>query len=219
MELKEIVFSDMTNKPNKNEVGFNHQTRVFQLLLSRYLKGIKTKDVQYLSVYCLEKVKEIDIDAYTIENGLTVKIPYNPIKFINLTTVEEKYNEYVRIINEYIRPVFNKFGWDFTPVICALEKIKEHNYHAEFVLAGTPKKSPDKNYSALVFGLHTVHDFKLIGKIYDKKGFLVKKEVLIEEVPNEFVYARFLGKPEWKDKHTFQVISKSSKWIGSVTID
>lgn len=106
MVLKEIVLSDMTNKPKKNEVGFNHQTRIFQLLLNRYLKGIGTKDVSYFSVYCLDKVKETEIDGYTIENGLTVKIPYNPIEFLKCSTVEEKYDEYVRIFNDFITRFF-----------------------------------------------------------------------------------------------------------------
>jgi hypothetical protein len=96
MELKEIIISDMTNRPKKNEVGFNHQSRIFQLLLGRYLKGIKTEDVRCLSVYCLDKVKGMEIDPYTIENGLTVKIPYNPIEFLQCGNVEEKYVEYVK---------------------------------------------------------------------------------------------------------------------------
>jgi hypothetical protein len=219
MELKEIVLSDMTNRPKKNEVGFNHQTRIFQLLLSKYLKGIETDDVSSLSVYCLEKVKEIEIDQYTIENGLTVKIPYNPIEFLQRKSVEEKYDEYVKIFNDYIVPVFRELKWDYAPVIEALQKIKKHHYQAEFLLKGTPKKSLDKNYTAIVTGIHTVSSFQLKGKIFDKDGLLVKEEVLVEEVPNEMVYGRFLGKAAWKDDRTFEVISKTSQWVGSIMVD
>ncbi|RSD29593.1 hypothetical protein [Mesobacillus subterraneus] len=219
MELNEILFSDMTNRPKKNEVGFNHQTRIFQLLLRKYLKGIQTEDVRSLSVYCLDKVKEIEIDPYTIENGLTVKVPYNPTEFLKLESVEEKYAEYVRIFEEFIVPVFRERNWDYAPVVKALEKIKEHNYQAEFLLKGTPKKSPDKNHTAIVYGLHTVSLFQLKAKIYDKDGMLIKEGILVEEVPNEIVYARFLGKPAWKDDRTFEVSSKSSQWVGSLTVD
>ncbi|MCM3666574.1 hypothetical protein M3204_19315 [Mesobacillus subterraneus] len=115
MELKEIIISDMTNRPKKNEVGFNHQSRIFQLLLGRYLKGIKTEDVRYLSVYCLDKVKGMEIDPYSIETGLTVKIPYNPIEFLQCGNVEEKYVEYVKIFNEYIALVFRELKWEYAP--------------------------------------------------------------------------------------------------------
>jgi hypothetical protein len=219
MELKEIIISDMTNRPKKNEVGFNHQSRIFQLLLNRYLKGIETEDVRYLSVYCLDKVKEMEIDDYTIENSLTVKIPYNPIEFLKCSTVGEKYEEYVRIFNDYIAPTFQELKWDYAPVVPALEKIKEHKYQAEFLLKNTPKKSPDKNYTAIVVGTHTVSSFQLKGKIFDKDGLLVKEEVLVEEVPNEMVYRRFLGKAAWKDDRTFEVVSKTSQWVGSIMVD
>lgn len=219
MELKEIVLSDMTNRPKKNEVGFNHQSRVFQLLLGRYLKGIETEDVRYLSVYCLDKVKEIEIDPYTIENGLTVKIPYNPIEFLNRGSVEEKYDEYVKIFNDYMAPVFRELKWDYAPVVQSLRKIKEHHYQAEFLLKNTPKMSPDKNHTAIVLGVHTVSSFQLKGKIYDKAGLLIKEAVLVEEVPNEMVYGRYLGKAAWRDNETFEVSSKTSQWVGSIIVE
>jgi len=219
MKLREIVLSDLTNKPSKNEVGFNHQTRIFQLLLSRYLKGIETKDVMSLMVYCVDKIKEIEIDDYTIENSLTVKIPYNPRELLKHDAVEDKYIEYVRMMNEYIAPVFQKLNWDYSPLLQALDRIKGHGYQAEFLLKGTPKKSPDKAYTAIVTGVHTVWAFQLIAKIYDKGGLLVKQGILAEEVPHELVYARYLGKAEWIDNQTLQVSSKTSKWTGILTVD
>jgi hypothetical protein len=218
MELKNIIIDDVTNRQKKKEIGYNLQTNVFEILLSRYLKGVKTIDVEYLMVYCIENIKETIVDTYTIENGLTIKIPYNPIKFLELSTPEEKYQEYCRVLNEYISPVFSENNWDYTPVIQALDKIKDHNYLIEFLLKGTPKKSPDKSHTAFVYAIHTNISFKLFAKIYDKDGVLVKESLLVEEVPNHIVYRRFLGKPEWKDNKTFQVSSKTSKWVGFVTI-
>lgn len=153
MKLREIVLSDMTNKPSKSEVGFNHQTRIFQLLLSRYLKGIETKDVMSLMVYCVDKIKEIEIDDYTIENSLTVKIPYNPRELLKHDAVEDKYIEYERMMNEYIAPVFQKLNWDYSPLVQALDRIKGHGYQAEFLLKGTP--------SAL--SLISLHSHKFVG--------------------------------------------------------
>jgi len=219
MELKEIAFSDMTNRMNKNEIGFNHQTRIFQLLLGRYLSGIRTKDVKYLNVYCIDKVKEILIDPFVIEGGLTVKIPYNPIRFLACKTDEEKFNEYTRIINEYIAPVFKEKEWDFSPVYHALNKIEEHKYQAEFILKGTPKKSPDRRHIAHVIGIHMTTTFKLIAKIYDKDGLLIKEKILVEDIPNEIVYRRYLGMSEWIDNKTFQVISKTRLPNFFVTFD
>jgi hypothetical protein len=219
MELKEIILSDMTNRPKKGEIGFNHQTRIFQLLMSRYLKGIETNEDSYLSIYCVDQVTEIEIDDYTIENGRTVKIPYNPMEFLKLDRVEEKYEEYVRIFNHYIAPVFRELNWDYSPVIDALEKIKDHHYQAEFLLKNTPKKSPDKRHTAIVLGVHSVSSFQLIARIFDKDGLMVKEKVLAEEVPNEMVYGRFLGKAAWKDYQTFEVRSKSSQWAGTISVD
>lgn len=218
MELKEIIINDATNRQKKNEVGFNLQTNVFSLILSRYLQGAVTDDVEYMMVYCLAGIKETIVDSYTIENGLSIKIPYNPKKFLDLIDPEEKYMEYCRVFNEFISPVFKEKGWNYTPVKEALEKIKEHKFSVEFLLNGTPKKSPDKEHIACVTGVHTVTSFKLMAKIYHKGGLLVKEEVLVEEVPSHVVYRRFLGKPEWVDHRTFQVASKTSQWVGAITI-
>lgn len=57
-----------------------------------------------------------------------------------------------------------------------------------------------------------------MAKIYHKSGLMVKEEVLVEEVPSHVVYGRFLGKPEWVDNRTFQVASKTSQWVGVITI-
>lgn len=125
----------------------------------------------------------------------------------------------VRFFNDFIVPVFRELNWDYSPVIHALGKIKEHNYQAEFLLKNTPKKSLDKRHTAIVLGIHSVNSFQLIARIYDKDGLMIKEKVLVEEVPNEMVYARFLGNAAWKDHKTFMVSSKSSQWIGSITVD
>jgi hypothetical protein len=218
MELKNIILNDVTNRQKKKEIGFNLQTNIFEILLSRYLKGVITDDVKYLMVYCIDNIRETIIDSFTIENGLTIKIPYNPIHFLELSNPEEKFQEYCRVLNEYISPVFREKKWDYTQVVRALDKIKDHNFLIEFLLKGTPKKSPDKNHIAFVTGVHTISSFRLIAKIYDKEGVLVKENTLVEEVPSDIVYGRFIGKPEWKDNKTFQVSSKTSQWVGSITI-
>jgi hypothetical protein len=216
--LKRIMFNDATNRQKKNEIGFSLQTCVYEVILSKYLIGIKTEDVNFLMVYCVGNIKETIVDSYTIENGLTIRIPYNPVHFLNCNTVEEKYQEYHRVMDEFIFPVFEEKGWDYNPVRKALNKIKEHNFFLEFLLKGTPKKSPDKNHTAFVFAFHTNTSFRLVAKIYSKEGLLVKEKVLVEEAPIDLAYRRFLGKPDWKDNNTFEVSSKISQWVGSITI-
>ena len=112
MELKEIILHDATNRQKKNEVGFNLQTNVFSLIVSRYLQGALTDEVESLMVYCLADMKETIVDSYTIENGLTIKIPYNPKEFLDLRDPEEKYIEYCRVFNEFISPVFQEKSWN-----------------------------------------------------------------------------------------------------------
>ncbi|MBM6619154.1 hypothetical protein [Bacillus suaedaesalsae] len=218
MQLKEILLQDFTNKQKKNEIGFTLQTNLFQLLLSKYLQGIHTQDVEYLHVYCLGNLTEITYDSYTIENGLTVKIPYNPIQFLNLQSYEEKFSEYKRILDSFIAPVFLEKGWDYTPVTKALNEIKRHEGKLEFPLKGTPKKNPNRKYSAFVYGIHTITSFQLIGKILDKNGECLAEKLLVEEVPNANIYRRFLGQAKWIDNYNFQVFSKTSKWVETITI-
>jgi len=149
MELKEIALFDATNRQGKNEIGFNLQSTLFTLLLSEYLKGVTTEDVEYLTVNCNGKLTETKIDSYTIKKGLSVVIPYNPISFLELTTPEQKYQEFFRVMNEFVFPVFQEKGWDYAPVTVALEKMKNHNYRIEFLLKGTPKKVRIKSIQPL----------------------------------------------------------------------
>ncbi|WP_394581180.1 hypothetical protein [Cytobacillus firmus] len=105
MELKEIILHDAANRQKKNEVGFNLQTNVFSLIVSRYLQGALTDEVESLMVYCLADMKETIVDSYTIENGLTIKIPYNPKEFLDLRDPEEKLSS----IAEYSMNLFLLF--------------------------------------------------------------------------------------------------------------
>jgi len=51
-----------------------------------------------------------------------------------------------------------------------------------------------------------------------KKGLRIINQLLVEEVGNEVVYARFLGSLKWESNQLITVKSKTSSWTKEIHI-
>ncbi len=217
LELKKIIFDEVTTSKN-GESNFNLQIKLFERLLEYYLSGLKTKETVTLHIYCDASKSEVEIEQKGNDNILYMHIPYNTQAFQEMTSVEEKYEEFLNILNVYVKPVCEAEKWNYEIVLKAAKKIKEHEFKINTILKGTPKKSPDKQRIAIVNVIHTINAIKMIASIYVTNGLRIKEETIIESVPDLEAFEVYMGKPVWIDDNTFQIQSKAGEWIGTVTI-
>lgn len=152
-----------------------------------------------------------------------ILLPDDYMLFIELESVEEKYQAFCNIVRSYVVPVLEKYS-SFSLVTTqnyveeALEEIVSQGYEASFLVAKTPKKSPNRKLLAMLRGVHRYSGFQLWCEVYNERGLRIINELLVEEVGNEVVYARFLGQLKWESNQLITIKSKTSSWMKEVHI-
>jgi hypothetical protein len=98
------------------------------------------------------------------------------------------------------------------------DEIKEHGYRNEWVWK-KPLKSPDRNLTAEVYCQHNVKSMDISIVIRNKNGDLRLPHLIISELPDEFAYARHLGKLIWLSNKEVALISKDETQEWKVSIE
>lgn len=216
----DIRFYDSTNKRGKRELiteDFESQmsapTAVFAYHLS---KNKSFENISQINIFCNSEAVNYIFENEIIDGFWEVTVPYNPNELLAIHNEIEK----IHIINELIQKIFTEVfiykNWDLLILKKSLVLAEKLDFKNEFLLPGTPKKSPNREFTAIVQCIEELTVFKMICLIYDRKGRLCNKEILIEAWPSPFVYSRFIGKPIWISNKVFSVQSKTSQWSASV---
>lgn len=194
---------------------FTLETRCVSSMFLRLLGKIKTEDCSKVLINCVDEKAREGISncmgIYTVEYF----IDYN--KFFLKTDYEKKVIT-LNIIKESINKIVSAKGWNFDPFQEVFEKIIELEYN-NFWTFGKRVKNPNKNHSAEIYLEHKVKDIEIYINIRDKKGELIKKELILTELPHEFSYVRHLGKLTWVSENEVQLTNKNSDKVGSIILE
>ncbi|WP_338751124.1 hypothetical protein [Bacillus sp. FJAT-52991] len=221
-----IQFSDWGKQRPKKHYNNVHKMRIFELIFSKKLSelGVKLGEFDTIIVYCLANPKKtFSYDEDYALKEIEVSIPYDYMSFFNLDSNEEKFQEFTKLIHQYITPILQKHSslsasTISTFVEIALGEIVKQNYEAVFLVGQTPKKSPNRKQLAILKGIHRSEGFQLRCEVYNEKGLRILDQLLVEEVGNEIVYSRFLGTLKWENENLIVVKSKSSQWTATVSV-
>ncbi|MDC7783987.1 hypothetical protein [Priestia megaterium] len=224
--MLDIHIYDWAKKRPRKHYNNIHELRIFELIFCNRLKDLefKLEEVKSIAVYCLANPnKEVSYSEEKATQEVEIFLPDDYMLFIELETVEKKYQAFCNIVRNYIVPVLEKYS-SFSLVTIqkyvegALEEIVNQNYEAIFLAAKTPKKSPNRKLLAMLKGVHRYSGFQLWCEVYNERGLRIINELLVEEVGNEVVYARFLGELKWESNQLITIKSKTSSWMKEVHI-
>ncbi|KWU57846.1 hypothetical protein [Priestia megaterium] len=222
----DIHIMDWAKKRPKNHYNNIHGLRVFELIFCRKLEdlGLQLDELNSITLYCLaDPNKDISYSEMKAFKEVEILLPDDYMLFIELESVEEKYQAFCNIVKSYVVPVLEKYS-SFSLVTTqnyveeALEEIVSQGYEASFLVAKTPKKSPNRKLLAMLRGVHRYSGFQLWCEVYNERGLRIINELLVEEVGNEVVYARFLGQLKWESNQLITIKSKTSSWMKEVHI-
>lgn len=222
----DIHIMDWAKKRPKKHYNNIHELRVFELIFCRKLKdlGFDLDELNSITLYCLANPnKNVSYSEMKAFQEVEILLPDDYMLFIELESVEEKYQAFCNVVRSYVVPVLEKYS-SFSLVTIqkyvegALEEIVNQNYEAIFLAAKTPKKSPNRKLLAMLKGVHRYSGFQLWCEVYNERGLRITNELLVEEVGNEVVYARFLGELKWKSNQLIIIKSKTSSWMKEVHI-
>lgn len=225
--MMDVHFYDWAKKRPKKHYNRLHEMRIFELLFSKKLSsfnlGLGT--VENIDIYCLANPNK-DTSYELCEDlwEICIYVPYDYMQFLNMKSVEEKYKHFCDLVHLYVVPAIEKYSKLSIEMIKAhvneaLQEIEKENYEIVFLVDKTPKKSPSRKKTAILKGIHRSEGFQLMCEVYNDKGLRVVNKLLVEEVGNEVVYSRFLGKLKWENEHLIVVKSKTSSWMEEVHVE
>ncbi|EOP72273.1 hypothetical protein [Bacillus cereus] len=224
--MLKVKFYDWKKQRPKKHYLRVHEIRIFELIFSKAISDFEMGlgEIEQVTVYCLANENtDISYNVNRSLGGICVDVPYDFMGFLTLDSVEEKYNEFCKLVRQYVIPGL-EVNSTLSPSIVreyvekSLGEIVKQNYEGIFLVGKTPKKSPSRKKIAILKGIHRVKGFQLRCEVYDEKGLKIRDQLLVEEVGNEMVYSRFLGTLKWENENLIVVKSKSSSWKEEIYI-
>ena len=167
-----------------------HKIRKINIILTNEFKGLElmcgdgTADIQMI----------YDVTNYYSSDNETKK------KLI-LDIIRKGYERVVKLL-KLPRDNFDK----------AYTAVQEANFLNSWTW-GKPKSNPTKSYYAKIFCKHELERFSIYLIILDSSKKETKKIKLIDEVPNEFIFAKYFGSLEWISDDTVSFTSKDESIV------
>lgn len=193
---------------------FTLETRGITSMVLRLTGKIKTKDCSKILINCVDEKVTDDISScmgiYTVQQLLD----YNT--FFLKSNYEKKVIT-LNIIRESINKVASNRDWDFAIFQEIFDRIVELGYNNCWTW-GKRVKSFNKSYEAEVYLEHGVENIDIYVQIRNKKDEIIRRKLILTELPHEFSYARHLGKLIWISENEVQLNNKNGDKVGSVTL-
>ncbi|WP_442601936.1 hypothetical protein [Paenibacillus sp. KN14-4R] len=191
------------------------ETRCMTSMFERLFNKLKTEDCWKVLVECVSEIKEERILNFS--GVCTVQVPFSYREFLE-SDDENKKIASLEILMEGIRIVALYKGWIIEPFERVYRSIKEQLYKNDWVWK-KPLKSPDGKYIAEVLCQHNVKSMDIVLIVKAKDGTEVNRNKIISELPDEFAYAKHLGKLEWLSINEVALVSKKGDNSWSTQIE
>jgi len=175
---------------------------------------VETKNCKKLLIECIPNNEEVTIKI--LSNVFIVRIFLNYNEFINLPDLEKK-KVTLNLIVKYINFLAINENINSSFVEDTYNEIEKANYINEWN-AIKNVKSPNKLYSSDLLLRHEIDEVIINIVIKDNNGKIVKKEILLTDLPDEYRYSKHLGKLIWLNNKQVQLINlrEDKTWIVSV---
>ncbi|MBM7620949.1 hypothetical protein JOC95_002804 [Bacillus tianshenii] len=221
-----IRFLDWRKNRQRKLYDKLHEMRAFELIFSTKLAelGVQLGQFESIVVYCFaDSNKELTFDESHAAGEIKILVAYDFMNFLELDSDQVRFDAFSDLVKAYIVPalgVYSKFSAAeiLSCVEEALSEIVRRNYEIVFLVDKTPRKSPNRKKMAILRGIHRSEGFQLRCEIYNDKGLKIIDQLLVEEVGNEIVYARFLGNLKWVNDNLIVVSSKTSSWKEEIEV-
>lgn len=193
---------------------FTLETRCISSMVLRLMGKIKTEDCSKILINCVDEEAKDGISScmgiYTLEYLL------NYDNFFLKSDYEKKVIT-LNIIKECVNKIVYHKGWNYEPFKIVFNRIVELEYNNSWTW-GKKVRSPDKIKKAEVYIEHQVKKVNIYIYIRNKKNEIIKKKLILKEVPHEFSYARHLGKLVWISENELQLNNKKGDKVGTVIL-
>lgn len=172
-------------------------------MIERLMPKLNTKNYWKIIIECVDKSPRDN--CINLLGVISVQIKFDVDLFYTLNNYEKK--KY--IINKVIETIDYLSGKGFNE-IDELKKTCEEIITKDYINEWLWKKPVRyKNKSVQIKILHDVDKVSIYMAFID--GNINKDVLLVEEIPDEWVYSKYLGKLEWVSENEARLITKDGK--------
>jgi len=213
-ERNKITVEDYNKNYQQRYFQFRLQTRNITAFYERCLKGYKNDKCSKINIDCVQDVVREPSSLYGI---YSVQVAFNVDEFFKLDDFGKK-KKTLELIRAAISQIVEKEGWDKTIFDNAYNKVISENYINKWIWK-KQKYNPTRKYIAKVLCEHGIHSCDISVIIMDKKEQIIRKELIISEKPDEWMFAKYFGDLKWISTNEVALIGKSGDQQASVKIE
>ncbi|MEI5907326.1 hypothetical protein WAK64_09675 [Bacillus spongiae] len=183
---------------------FSLETRCITSMFERLFSKFNTVDCRKIIVECVDKVDDERILNFS--GVYTVQVKFSFDKFI-VCNDRDKKNRALNLLMEGIEKINIEKKWENTTFEDVYNKIIRLDYKNEWMW-GKTLKSPKKDKIAVVLCQHEVKEMSIFIVLKDMQGIELERKKIITELPDEFAYAKHLGKIKWVSDNEVRLYNK-----------
>ena len=182
-------------------------TRCMTSMIERIIPRITTKDCWKILIECVEK--PLRNEGINLLGVYSVQVFFDINKFLAMNSLEKK-QYVVDKIREGISKLSQYNSFDVEEIQKACNKIVDSNYVNEWFW-NKPVKS--KKVSVQIKVLHEVENVSIYMVFKDSIKNVCEEKFLVEDIPDERVYSKYLGKLEWISVRTARLSTKNGEYF------
>ena len=215
MKLREFAL-ELVDESREARVDFRNQTRCVSALYERTFAGLTTEETWKVLVECVPFLAQRE----RVENPFgvaVVRVAFDWDAFAEASSHQKK-ELALEALQEGVLAVCAEWGWPTGPFEEAERRVRE----LRFVNRGIwkkPKSSPNRRLRAEIEYEYELDRFTITMVIRGRDGTEVKRELLVEETPSEFVFDKHLGKLEWLSNSEVVLVPKRGDRALRVAVD
>jgi len=180
--------------PDAMRGQFNRETRCVAALIERLLPKITTADSWILLFKCVSAVRK---DQYLVSGGVCeLEVRSDVEQFFTLSDPHKK-EWTLQAIEDGMGKLLPQTGWPQEPFQQAIERAKALGLLNEYVWR-KPLHAPARKMTAEILVQHDVQTCDISMLIRDRSGQILRRELLISEMPSEFSFYWHLGALKWQ---------------------
>lgn len=185
---------------------FQLMTRCMTSMVERMMEPIGTKDCWKILVECVEMPEYTNyrnlLGVYVIQAKMNLEVFYS-------AGDDKKKEMIVDIILEGVEQLSKYVSFSLHSISDACMKIAGNNYINEW----TWKKAKINKKIVAIWIEHGLREVNVFMKISSGDGTMLKKELIISTLPDEWAYSQYLGKLMQISENLVALIDKSGKEV------
>lgn len=191
----------------KKRRQFQLMTRCITSMIERIIPRITTKDCRKILIECMEKPSR---EGYINLLGVyAIQIPFDINLFWEMESLTKK-KYVVNKIREALKTIAGCISFSVEEIENACDKIEDSNYVNEWYW-GKPKKN--KKIAVRVKVSHEVESVSIYLVFEDLINKVYKEKFLLSDLPDEWVYTKYLGKLELISDVTARLTTKTGEYF------